>query len=83
MQTSCQLHAYKLYVEILMKDAQMHCKLKKTHIIQDECEAFAHLKHIIFGQALPDSIADKMLSYFIIQWNFKWFPLGEEPEHDK
>ena len=54
------------------------------HILQ-ECEAFAHLRHIIFGQAFPDdmnSITDKMLSDFIIQSNFKWFPLDDEPEHD-
>ena len=54
------------------------------HILQ-ECEAFAHLRHIIFGQAFPDdmnSITDMMLSDFIIQSNFKWFPLDDEPEHD-
>ena len=54
------------------------------HILQ-ECEVFAHLRQVIFGQAFPvnmDSITDSMLSRFIIQSNFKWFPLDDEPEHD-
>ena len=54
------------------------------HILQ-ECEVFAHLRQVIFGEAFPvnmDSITDSMLSRFIIQSNFKWFPLDDEPEHD-
>ena len=55
------------------------------HILQ-ECEVFAHLRHVIFKDAFPDdmdNITDKMLSDFIIQSNFKWFPFDDEPEeHD-
>ena len=39
------------------------------HILQ-ECEVFAHLRHVIFKDAFPDdmdNITDKMLSDFIIQ----------------
>ena len=64
---------------------QKLCKRQNTFSTLQECEAFAHLRHIIFGQAFPDdmnSITDKMLSDFIIQSNFKWFPLDDEPEHD-
>jgi hypothetical protein len=57
-------------------------KQTSKHILQ-ECEVFAHLRHVIFGDAFPvdvESITDKMLSSFILQSNFKWFPFEEE--HD-
>ena len=47
-----------------------------------ECDAFAHLRLMIFGRAFPSDlleITDAQLSRFINEINYKWFPF-EDPD---
>ena len=59
-------------------------KQTSKHILQ-ECEVFAHLRHMIFHDAFPESmekITDHMLTRFIKESNFKWFPFDDDPLED-
>ena len=59
-------------------------KQTSKHILQ-ECDVFAHLRHMIFHDAYPQSmekITDYMLTRFIKESNFKWYPFDDDPLED-
>ena len=62
----------------------LNTKQTSKHILQ-ECEVFAHLRFLIFHDAFPQSmekITDFMLTRFIKESNFKWFPYDDDPLED-